>query len=256
MVVRCILVSSLVLGITPTRTHAQRALTPAPGARVNIAPDPDALYAQRQDIAKAKQAADIWQARSAGGKDYEASWKLARACYYLGTLGPAAEQQAQLDRGINAGKQAATLEPNKPEGHFWYAANMGERAQHMSFFTAGKYKAPIRTELERVIQIQAGWQGASAESALGEWYLKVPGIAGGDNDKGIELLRKALSYDTTNKQVQYSLAEALADNSKTREEARTLLQQVIAAPIDPDWAPEDRNFKVKAQALLDKLTKE
>jgi hypothetical protein len=28
------------------------------------------------------------------------------------------------------------------------------------------------------------------------------------------------------------------------------LQQVIDGPLDPDWAPEDREFKEKARQLL------
>lgn len=223
---------------------------------VRATANPDELYAQRVDIAKAKQAADIWQQRSADGKDYESLWKLARASYYLATLGPKADQSAALERGIAAGKRAAALEPNKPEGHFWYAANMGEKAQRSSMFTAAGMKGDIKSELERVIAIQPGWQGGSGESALGQWYLKVPDsfmCCGGDHKKGLELLRKALAYDTDSKQVKVTLAEALADDDKTRPEARTLLQQVIAAPVDPDWAAEDQNFQAKARALLDKL---
>ena len=207
-------------------------------------------------MAKAKEAADIWQQRAADGKDYESLWKLARACYYLGTLGPKDGQSAALERGIAAGKQAAALEPNKPEGHFWYAANMGEKAQRSSWFTAAGLKGDIKSELERVIAIQPGWQGGSGESALGQWYLKVPDgfmCCGGDHKKGVELLRKALGYDSDGNQVKFSLAEALADDSKTRPEAKALLQQVIDGPVDPDWAPEDQSFKAKARTLLDKL---
>jgi hypothetical protein len=221
---------------------------------VAAAANPDELYAARLDIAKARQAADLWQQQSADGRNYEASWKLAKACYYLATQGPKKDQDSQLDRGIAAGKQAAALDANRPEGHFWYAANMGEKAQRVNFFSAGKYKTPIRTELERVIAIEPGWQGGSAESALGEWYLKVPGIAGGDDTKGIELLRKALTYSAESSQIRYSLAEALSDDRKTRDEAIKLCQAVIAAPIDPEWAAEDQGFKVKARTLLDKLS--
>src|SRR5437762_2478277 len=46
---------------------------------------PDELYKDRENIASAKRAADLWQARANAGKDYEASWKLARACYWIGT---------------------------------------------------------------------------------------------------------------------------------------------------------------------------
>jgi hypothetical protein len=33
-------------------------------------------------------------------------------------------------------------------------------------------------------------------------------------------------------------------------DARTELQKVIDGPVDPDWAPEDREFKEKAKKLL------
>jgi len=217
--------------------------------------DPEALYSQRADIVKAKQAAEIWARRLATSKDYEAAWKLARACYYLGTIGPKEEQDYQLDRGVTAGQQAAVLDPKTPEGHFWYAANMGEKAQRGGLFTGLKFKSSIKTELETVIAIHAGWLEGSAESALGEWYLKVPGFAGGDHDKGIALLRKALTYNPESSHARFSLAEALGDDSKTRAEAKALLQQVIAAPVDPDWSAEDLNFKQKSRDLLDKLNK-
>lgn len=229
------------------------ALRAAPQT-IGATPNPDELYAARADVAKAREAADIWQRRAADGKDYESLWKLSRACYYLGTLGPKDDQSAALERGIAAGKQAAALESGKPEGHFWYAANMGEKAQRSSKFTALGMKGDIKRELEKVIAIQPGWQGGSAESALGQWYIKVPSfLMGGDHDKGVALLRKALTYDTDGNQAKYSLAESLADDSKTRPEAKALLQQVIDGPIDPDWAPEDQNFKAKARTLLDKL---
>jgi tetratricopeptide (TPR) repeat protein len=226
--------------------------TPDPAVMV----DPDALYRQRSDILKAKQAADVWQQQSADGKNYEASWKLARAAYFLATQGPPTEGNAQLDRGLTAGKQATAIEPSQPEGHFWYAANMGEKAERGGMIAGLKYKGDIKIELERVIAIQPGWQDGSAESALGQWYLKVPDsfmCCGGDHHKGIELLRKALTYNPESSQIRYSLAEALSGDDRTRAEARTLLQAVIAAPIDPTWAVEDQSFKAKAKALLDKL---
>jgi hypothetical protein len=242
-IVSCMLAFYLALAASafaaiPQAAAAPTATTPDPWATA----DPDALYSQRADILKAKQAAEVWARRLASGKDYEAALKLARACYYLGTVGPKNEQDYELDRGVTAGQQAAALDPKTPEGHFWYAANMGEKAQRGSMFTGLKYKGSIKSELESVV-------------ALGEWYLKVPGFAGGDHDKGVALLRKALAYNPESSHVRYSLAEALSDDSKTRPEVLTLLQQVIDAPIDPNWAAEDQNFKQKSKALLDKLNK-
>ena len=35
-----------------------------------------------------------------------------------------------------------------------------------------------------------------------------------------------------------------------KDEARTVLQQLQQAPVDPDWAPEDREFKAKGLVLV------
>src|ERR1700733_8138317 len=41
--------------------------------------DPDALYRERLDPAKAQQAADIWNARmTANPRDFESAWKLSK----------------------------------------------------------------------------------------------------------------------------------------------------------------------------------
>src|SRR5262245_8376056 len=102
--------------------------------------NPDELYRQRENLAIARQAADIWAARAASGRDFEASWKLARACHWLGTQLPEVERRAALERGVNAGEQAAKLDPSRPEGHFWLAANMGRLAESYGLSQGIKYR--------------------------------------------------------------------------------------------------------------------
>src|SRR5688572_14698480 len=76
--------------------------------------DPDALYRERSDIAKAKAAAAIWEARAAADpRDYDSAWKFARATYWLGGHLPQAERRAALERGVEVGRRAAALEPMK-----------------------------------------------------------------------------------------------------------------------------------------------
>ena len=47
----------------------------------------------------------------------------------------------------------------------------------------------------------------------------------------------------------YFLAETLIADGR-KDEARAELQKVLDVPFDPDWAPEDREYKQKAQRLL------
>ena len=52
------------------------------------ADDPEALYKDREHVASATKAADIWAARlSANSRDFESAYKLAQARYWLGTNG-------------------------------------------------------------------------------------------------------------------------------------------------------------------------
>src|SRR5437764_1898544 len=91
----------------------------------------ESLYAQRSSLDKAREAAAMYRsARMSDYDNYEAVWKLARADYYLGEH--ETDDDAKLNayrEGIAAGEAAVRLAPDKPEGHFWYGANLGGRAE-------------------------------------------------------------------------------------------------------------------------------
>jgi tetratricopeptide (TPR) repeat protein len=212
-------------------------------------PNPDDLYRQRENMALARQAADIWTARAASGPDFEAAWKLGRACYWLGTHDEASRRRAALERGVAAGEQAVKLKPDAPEGHFWMAANMGALAESFGMGQGLKYRGRIRDELQRVLAIDPGWQQGSADRALGWWYHKVPGLFGGSEKKAEEHLRKALAFNPNSTASLYFLAEVLLEAGKNAD-AQAMYQKVLDVTADADWGPEDRDFKSKAAARL------
>ena len=214
------------------------------------APDPDALYAHRDDINSARRAADMWAGRvQVNGKDFEAAWKLARARYWLGGRGNEKERKAYLESGIAAGRQAVAIEPNRPEGHFWIAANMGALAESFGLRQGLKYRGDIKDALETVLRLDRAFLHGSADRALGRWYFKVPGLFGGSDEKSEEHLRKSLAYNQNSHSSLFFLAETLIELKK-KDEARATLQKLLEAPVDPEWAPEDREFKKKGTALL------
>ena len=214
--------------------------------------DPDALYKERVVVAKAREAAGIWSARLAKAPaDFESAWKLARAEYWLGGHDDQAARRADLERGIEAGQQASRLEPTRPEGYFWMAACMGQLAESFGMRQGLKYRTPIREALEKVLQIDAAYQNGSADRALGRWYFKVPGLFGGSNKKSEEHLRKSLTYDQNSNASRFFLAETLFELNR-KAEAIAELQKVIDGPVNPEWAPEDREFKQQAAERLKK----
>ena len=225
------------------------------GAQVP-ADDPDELYRQRDALPQATRAVEIWAERlEANPKNFEAAWKLARGRYWLGTNGlPPPDRKAALEQGMAAARVAATLEPKQPEGHFWLAANMGALAESYGLRQGIKYRGAIKESLERVLAIDPGFQQGSADRALGRWYFKVPGMFGGDDKKSEAYLRKALAYNENSVITRLFLAETLMDEGQ-RDAAREQLRAALAAPVDPEWAPEDQRFKEQAETLLKKLSK-
>jgi uncharacterized membrane protein len=228
-------------GVVATRLYAMELRQQAE--------DPDALYKQREHIAMAQRAEEIWAERLAKDpKDLEAAWKLARARYWLGTHAPEKSRKTSLESGIAAGRAAIALAPNRPEGHFWVAANMGALAESFGLRQGLKYRGDIKDELETVLRLDPAFQQGSADRALGRWYFKVPGLFGGSSKKSEEHLRKSLTYNPNSSASLYFLAETLIGEGK-KADARATLEKLLAAPVDPDWAPEDREFRQKGTQL-------
>ncbi|HVH26042.1 MAG TPA: TRAP transporter TatT component family protein [Vicinamibacterales bacterium] len=211
---------------------------------------PDQLYARRADLSSARQAADRWRtALQRNPKDFEAAWKLARADYWLGGHAPETDRRAFLENGIEAGETAATIASDRPEGHFWMAANMGALAESFGLRAGLKYRKPVRERLELVLKIDPAFQQGSADRALGRWYFKVPRLFGGSRKRAEDHLRASLKYNPNSTASHFFLAEVLAADNRNAE-ARDELQRVLDAPLDPEWTPEDQEFKAKAKAML------
>ena len=205
-------------------------------------------------LTDAQRAAATWEQQvSAAPRAFEAWWKLARAMYWLGGHETTEDARRKaLERGVEAGRQAADVEPMRPEGHFWMAANMGALAESFGLRQGLRYRGAIREALERVLTLDPGFQRGSADRALGRWYHKVPRLFGGNNRKSEEHLRTSLTYDPDSTASLFFLAETLLALDRD-EEAAEALKKVVAAPVDPDWAPEDREFKQKAADRLQQM---
>jgi hypothetical protein len=224
-----------------------------PTSAAAVAGDADTLYARRDTLADARRAAEIWAQRlDANPRDFESAWKLARARYWLGGHAPEPERKPLLEAGIAAARAAAAAQPDRPEGHFWIAANMGALAESFGLRQGLKYRNDIKSALLIVLRLDPAFQQGSADRALGRWYFKVPGIFGGSKARSEEHLRRSLTYSPNSSASHFFLAETLLDRGR-RDEARVALQRVLDAPVDPEWGPEDREFKGRAAKLLAEL---
>jgi hypothetical protein len=228
-------------------------LSAQPGAPDGGRDDPDRLYADRTNLASARRAADLWSAAlRRDARDVAAAWKLSRADYWLGGHAPEPERRQFLDAGVEAGRTAVALAPNRPEGHFWLAANMGAIAESYGLRAGLKYRKPVKEELDTLLRLDPSFMQGSADRVLGRWYFKVPTFLGGSRKLAEEHLRASLKYNPNSTVSHVFLAELLIADRREAD-ARAELESALAAPFDPEWDPENQEYKQKATALLAKL---
>ena len=198
----------------------------------------DALYVQRKDLLEVRRGIiALRQARTRDSGNYEAAWKLARLDYFLGSHAKDdAERDAAFRDGIDAGKAAVLLQDNKADGHFWLGANYGGSAE-MSILAGLSSIQDIRTQMEKVIELDETYQAGSAYMVLGQLYLKAPKLLGGDSKKAVEYLEKGLRFGSNNALLRLRLAEGYHALGRDQD-AQKQINFILKMTPDADYLPE------------------
>ncbi|MDH3494511.1 MAG: TRAP transporter TatT component family protein [Acidobacteriota bacterium] len=212
-----------------------------------------ALFAKRIELENARKALKtLAAARDPEKRDFTVEWTFARYSYFVGSRKEIDDTEAEkiLSTGISAARIARRLKPDRPEGHFWFAAILGEQSKRSPVTVGVISTGKIRESMEKVIEIDPRYQGASAYDALGQVEMGTRGMAGGSVEKAIGYFRKALETDNENSYTHLHIGEAyLAAGQKA--EARKHLEYVLNMKTHPDFQAEHAESKKDAQKLLD-----
>lgn len=250
---------SVVLGGIACNRGASESPASTGGSDAKMATDKlaeaEPLYDGRDDITKARLAVTaLRQAHAADYGNYEAAWKLARAAFYVGDrTDNETELDAMFKEGIDAGKAAVQLQPNKPDGHFWLGANYGGSAEHSTLSNLSSF-SDIKGEMEAVLKIDESYQGYSVYLGLGRLYLHAPKMLGGDPAKAVEYLEKGVKFNPTNTLMRYELAAAFEATGRNGE-AKKQIETLMSTTPDPKYLPEHKQAVEDAKKLLEKINR-
>ena len=211
----------------------------------------ETLFRQREDVSKLREAVGLLaNARNLDNRIYEIEWQFARFNYFLGKqTDNEKEAEAAFENGVQAGKIASRIEAKRAEGHFWYAANLGEQAKKSPVTVGIKSVDDIREAMNKVIEIQPDYQAASAYVALAQVELTT-GLFGGKAEKAVEYLEKALELEKDNVYIYLHLAEAyLAVNRNA--DAKKQIEYLLKMKPKPDYNFEYKEASGKARKLLE-----
>jgi tetratricopeptide (TPR) repeat protein len=211
----------------------------------------DALYAQRADLAKAKEAlAKLHEAVTAKEDAYDIYWRMSRLEYWIGdhNADKAAKKQI-FQEGIDHAKKAIELRPDKVEGHFWLGVCYGVYGEAKGVLKSLFLVKPIKEEMRRVLDIDPAYDRGGADRVLGRVYHEVPGFFGGSEKKSLEHLLKAVEYGPRVGLNLIYLADTYVSLDEI-EKAREVLERVLTMEPMPDLIPETAEEREQAREKL------
>jgi tetratricopeptide (TPR) repeat protein len=205
-----------------------------------------------------KQAIELYRKALAESPDsYEANWKCARACREYGNAAKNSKVEgwkkicAEYGKaGMQFAQKAIALEPEKPDGYYYYGLNVGIYSDGVSIFTALSEGLKDKTQqsFEKTYAIDKMYKNGGPMIALGRFWQVLPWPMY-DRKKSLQYYREyqATQYFAANMEMHVYLGELLIQmgGSKNKAEAKGYLEKAAKS--------DDPYFSERAKELLKKL---
>ena len=212
----------------------------------------DLFVEQPRTLARVLEAAQLLaDAAQVRRTDFDTQWAAAEAWAFVADNEPCrAERIAAAKRGITLARAARELQPDRVEGHYWYAITVGLLADSDRAYGL-KAVGEMEQALRRAIELDERYDYAGPVRVLGVLQLRTPAppVSIGSPRKALRLLQHATELFPDYPENMLYLAEAFRDN-KRNTEARELLAKIIDAPPWPSRQFESAGWKTAAQVLL------
>ena len=216
----------------------------------------DKLYDQG-GLANYKKALELYKkALAETPNDYEANWKCARAHREYGDTAKTEKVEgwkkicAQYGKeGMNYAQKATEIEPDKPDGYYYYGLNVGVYSDGVSIFTALSEGLKDKTQksFEKTYTLDKMYKEAGPMIALGRFWQVLPWPMR-DRKKSLKYYREyqGTEYFADNIEVHVYLGELLIQigGKENKAEAKGYLEKAANS--------DDAFYKERAKELLKK----
>ena len=230
---------------------------PLPPAAADDLAEADKLYSQG-GLENYKQAIELYkQALARDPQNYEAAWKCARAHREYGDTAKTEKIEgwkkicAEYGKaGMNYALEATRIDPNKPDGYYFYGLNVGTYSDGVSIFTALSEGLKDKTQdnFEKSYALDKMYTEGGPMIALGRFWQVLPWPMR-DRKKSLKYYREyqATPYFADNMEVHVYLGELLIQigGKKNKAEAKGYLDKAANS--------NDGFYSERAKELLKKL---
>ena len=212
----------------------------------------DELYEQRARLEAVRESVMVLSGARGGSNLYEVQWRLARAMFFLGQQAESAPKKLQLhSSAMDAGARAVALNPERVEGHFWAGVNLALYAESARAPRGIRAVLRARSELKRAVEIAESYHDAGPLRVLARLEHRAPRLLGGNRKRSRAYFDRALAIARNKVTLLYAAELALDEGEQER--AAGLLEEIIAAPPEPEWEFENSRDRKIARSLLEQI---
>ena len=216
----------------------------------------DAQFDLREDPAAAERARGYFEkVLAVDGENVAARWRLSRLFYWQGSHAEGAKaQMVVFEKGIRYAQEGVERDKDCVPCHFWLGVSYAKYGEAKGIFHSLDLVPHVRREMETVLKLDGNYDFGGADRVLGRLLHKLPALNGGDNEKAIVHLRKAIERGPGLLMNQRFLAEVLLSEGR-KDEAKALLEEIIAVPeaeMIKSKVPDLKEEQTIARGLLQK----
>ena len=212
-----------------------------------------ALYETRHlDPDRLKQAYDLLdQVIASDSSNLRANYEQSHVSYLMGDA--AQSKNAKLkyyDKGYDRGRKAFQIDDNSADAHLWYVVNRGRQGQTRGVLNSLFMVPEIKREVNRVLEIDP--ENTVALDVKAMLYYELPGFAGGDLNKSLSALNKAIVLDSNYALLYVDMAKVRIAR-KDYEHARCYLNHCLVIENPTYIADFILDDKPDAERLLKEI---
>ena len=224
---------------------------------VDYVTEADRLYTQG-GLENYKRAIELYKkALTQNPDNYEAAWKCARAHREYGDTAKTQKIEgwkkicAEYGKaGMQCAQKATMIDPDKPDGYYFYGLNVGTYSDGVSIFTALSEGLKDKTQenFEKAYALNKMYAEGGPMIALGRFWQVLPWPMR-DRKKSLRYYREyqQTPYFADNMEVHVYIGELLIQigGKKNKAEAKGYLEKAAQS--------DDEFYRARAQELLKKL---
>jgi len=160
---------------------------------------------------------------------------------------------AEYEEGARLAHKALSLKENIPDAHFYYAANLGSAAQLKGLLASLLNLNDLTEHVTRTLELKE--DHAPALHMRGMMLEKLPWFLGGDSERALQHLQKAVEVDGYYMHARLNLGKAYLKRQKI-DKALQELRFVAHNEPPKSRRPWAQRYRPEAERLLKELESE